>query len=58
MGLPDSLISDVFLENVNISAPEPFVIENAADIRMTNVLVTVAKGSPYQLINAKVTGLP
>ncbi len=58
MGLPDSFISDVFLENVKISAPESFVIENAESIRLSNVSVDVANGRPFQLTNATVLGLP
>ena len=58
LGLPDSLISDVLLENVKISAPEPFVIENATDIRMSNVSITIGNGKPFQLKNATVLGLP
>jgi polygalacturonase len=57
LGLPESCITDVVLENVKISAAKAFAITNATGIRLKNVLVTVPKGEPFQLKNAQVDGL-
>ena len=58
LGLPESCISNVVLENVKISAAKPFAITNAKGIQLKNVSVTVPKGEPFQLENAEVAGLP
>ncbi len=58
LGLPDSCISNVVLENVNISAAKPFSISNAKGVQLKNVTVTVPKGDPFKLENAEVSGLP
>jgi hypothetical protein len=57
LGLPASCISNVLLENVNISAAKSFVIRNARAIQLRQVSVTVAAGQPFQLENAEVSGL-
>jgi polygalacturonase len=56
-GLPESCISNVALENVNITAAKSFEIRNAKAIRLKNVKVTVPKGEPFHLENAQVEGL-
>jgi polygalacturonase len=56
-GLPESCISNVVLENVNISAAKGFEIRNAKDVQLTNVTVTVTSGQPFLLENAQVAGL-
>ncbi len=58
LGLPESCISNVVLENVNISAVKPFSISNAKGVQLKNVTVTVPKGEPFKLENAEVSGLP
>ena len=58
LGLPESCISNVVLENVKISAAKPFAISNARAIQLKNVTVTVPTGSPFKLENAEVSGLP
>jgi polygalacturonase len=58
LGLPESCISNVVLENVNISAAKPFAISNAKGVQLKNVMVTVPKGEPFKLENAEVSGLP
>jgi hypothetical protein len=57
-GLPESCISNVVLENVNITASKPFAISNAKGVQLKNVSVTVPKGEPFILKHAEVTGLP
>jgi polygalacturonase len=58
MGLPESQISDVVLENVQISAATTGLkIKNAKGIRLKNVQVTVTKGPPFIVENAQVEGL-
>jgi polygalacturonase len=58
IGLPESVVSNVVLENVQISAVTTGLkIENAADIQLKNVRVSVQKGKPFILENAQVEGL-
>ncbi|MDR3460675.1 MAG: glycoside hydrolase family 28 protein [Verrucomicrobiae bacterium] len=57
-GLPESCISNVVLENVQISAAKSFLISNAKGVQLKNVSVTVAGGDPLKLENAEVSGLP
>ena len=57
LGLPESCISNVVLENVKISAAKPFSISNAKGVQLKNVSVTVPKGEPFKLENAEVEGL-
>jgi polygalacturonase len=57
-GLPESCITNVVLENVKISAAKGFEIRNAKGVQLKNVTVTVAKGDPFVLENAEVSGLP
>ena len=57
VGLPESPISGVVLENVKLSADTGLLIRNAKAIRLKNVKVTVQKGDPFTLENAQVEGL-
>ena len=57
VGLPESCINGVILENVKISAAKSFEIRNARGIELKNVIVTVPAGQPFQLDNAQVDGL-
>jgi polygalacturonase len=58
MGLPESRISNVVLENVRISAGTTgLTIKNAKGIELKNVRVTAAKGPAFIVQNAKVEGL-
>jgi polygalacturonase len=54
MGLPESAISNVVFENVNISAVSGMRIENAKAIQFKNSQVTVEKGKPFITKNAEV----
>jgi len=58
VGLPESLVSDVVLENVHISAATGLSIRNAKGIQFKNVTVEVQRGKPFLLENAQVEGLP
>jgi polygalacturonase len=56
-GLPDSFISDVVLENVQITAAtKGLQVRNARGIRMKNVQITAATGPPVVEENAEVEG--
>jgi polygalacturonase len=57
-GLPDGLISDVVLENVQIAAATTgLAIRNARGIQLKNVNITAGEGPPLVLDNAQVDGL-
>ena len=58
LGLPESCISNVTLENVHITAAKSFSIANARGISLSNVVVTTSQGEPFHLENAEVSGLP
>ena len=58
MGLPESQISDVVMENVQISAATSGLkIKNATGIQLKNVQVTNKEGPPFVIENAQVEGL-
>jgi polygalacturonase len=57
LGLPESCVSNVLLENVSIAAAKPFSITHAKGVRLKNVSVTVPKGEPFKLEDAEVSGL-
>jgi hypothetical protein len=58
IGLPESLVEDVVLENVEISAPAGLVIRNAKGVKLNNVKIeTAADKQPFILENAQVEGL-
>jgi len=58
IGLPESPISDVTLENVQItSATTGLKIKNAKGVQFKNVHITPTQGSPVIMENAEVTGM-
>jgi polygalacturonase len=58
IGLPESLISDVTLENVQItSTTTGLKIQNAKGIQFKNVQITARQGPPVIMDNAEVTGM-
>jgi polygalacturonase len=57
VGLPESLVENVVLENVTITAKEGLTLANARGITLKNVKVTAEKGDAFLLHNAQVTGL-
>jgi polygalacturonase len=57
LGLPESLVSDVLLENVRIDAATTgLMIKNAEGIQFKNARITVGKGPPVITENARVEG--
>jgi polygalacturonase len=54
IGLPESQVSDVVLENVRISAPIGLTIRNAKAIKLKNVKIETQEGQPFILENAAV----
>jgi len=59
VGLPESLVRKVELENVEISAATTgLTIRNARGVRLKNVQVTAKEGPPFVVQDAKVKGLP
>jgi polygalacturonase len=57
IGLPESQISDVVLENVRISAPTGLTIRNTTAVKLKNVKIETQQGQPFILENAVVEGL-
>ncbi|MGD1088817.1 MAG: glycoside hydrolase family 28 protein [Verrucomicrobiota bacterium] len=58
VGLPESLISDVVLENVHIdTATTGLLVKNARGIQFKNVRISARKGPPLVTENAQVYGL-
>jgi len=57
IGLPESMISDVVLDNVRISASSGLTIRNAKGIKLKNVQIETKQGQPFILENAEVEGL-
>ena len=58
IGLPESPISDVVLENVHITAATTGLsVKNARGIRFKNVIVTNKEGPPFIVENAQVEDL-
>jgi polygalacturonase len=58
VGLPESLVENVVLENVTLTGKEGLTIANAKGVTLKNVKVTPETGEPFDLFNAKVVGLP
>lgn len=58
IGLPESPISDVVLENVSITAATTGLsVKNAKGIQFKNVTITSKEGPPFIVENAQVEGL-
>jgi len=58
VGLPESLVSDVVLENVHITAATGLTIRNAKGVQLKNVQIETKSGTPFLTKNAEVAGLP
>jgi hypothetical protein len=58
VGLPESVVEDVVLENVTLSGKEGLTLANAKGVSLKNVKITAQTGEPFLLHNAQVTGLP
>ncbi len=57
VGLPESPVADIVLENVRITAETGFTIRNAKGIRFKNSTVSVKAGPRFSAENAEVAGL-
>jgi polygalacturonase len=57
VGLPESVVSNVVLENVRIDAETGLTIANAKGVKLKNVEVSVKKGPPFITDKAQVEGL-
>ena len=58
VGLPESRVESVVLENVTLSGNEGLTIANAKDVNLKSVKITAQAGEPFLLHNAQVRGLP
>ena len=58
VGLPESLVENVVLENINLTANEGLTIANAKGIQLRKVQLTIAKGEPIIQDNAQIEGMP
>ncbi len=58
VGLPESVVTNVLLENVHITAETGLTLANAAGVKLKNVQVTVKSGPPFITDKAQVEGLP
>lgn len=54
VGLPESLVENVVLENINLAAAEGLTIANAKGVQLRNVQVAAAKGEAIITDNAQV----
>ncbi len=55
IGLPESQIADVVLENVEITSVKGFTIRNAKGVQLKNVKITPKEGPPLIVQDANVT---
>ncbi len=59
VGLPESLVSEVVLENVKITAAETgLTIQNAEKVKLEGVTITPKKGPAFITQDAQIEGLP
>jgi len=58
VGLPESMITNVVLKNVHITAETGLTMANARGIQLKNVAVSVKDGPRFTTDNAQVEGLP
>ncbi len=57
VGLPESVVTNIVLENVRITAETGLTIANAQDIKFHNVEISAKQGPPFTTENAQVEGL-
>jgi len=57
VGLPESVVSNVVLENVRITAETGLTMANAKGVQLKNVQVSVKEGPPFITDNAQAEGL-
>jgi len=58
VGLPESVVTNIVLENVHITAETGLTMANAKGVQLKNVTVSVKEGPPFTTDNARVEGLP
>jgi polygalacturonase len=58
VGLPESPVEKVVLENVTLSGKEGLVLGNTKGVSLKHVKITAETGDPFVLHHAEVTGLP
>lgn len=58
VGLPESPVENVILENVTIRARAGLTLANVRGVTLKNVKILPDKGEPFLLHNAEVSGLP
>lgn len=58
VGLPESPIRNVLLENVTLSGTEGLFVAHAEAVELKNVKITPEKGEPIVVHNAKLNGQP
>ena len=58
VGLPESLVTNVVLENVHITAETGLTVANARGVTFKNVEISVKQGPPFTTDNAQAEGLP
>jgi hypothetical protein len=58
VGLPESLVTNIVLENVHIKAVTGLTIANAKGVQLKDVTIEVEKGEPFMVYKAEVEGLP
>jgi hypothetical protein len=57
VGRPESLVSKVVLDNIQIPAPIGLTLRNANGLRLKNVKIVAEEGNPFLVENAQVEGL-
>jgi polygalacturonase len=57
VGLPESMITNVILENVELTAPTGLTIRNARAVQLKNVKIKTSEGEKVVMENAEVEGL-
>ena len=58
VGLPESVITNVVLENVRITAETGLTMANAKGIQLKNVQISAKEGPSFITDNAQAEGLP
>ena len=58
VGLPESLVENLVLENINLTATEGLTIANAKGIQLRRVQINAAKGEPIIRDHAQIEGMP
>lgn len=57
VGLPESPIENLVMENVTLTAKDGLMIANAKGVKLKNVKIIPQKGEPIRTFNAEVEGL-